>query len=312
MIGSTLAHRLVDFGANVAIMDARLEPYGANDFNVASIKSDVTVVTADIRDRDALAELIPGKDIVFNLAGQVSHNDSMDDPFLDADINYIGHLAVAETLRQLNPTAVVIHSGSRLQYGRIETTPVNESHPVRPRTPYGLNKRAAESMYLFYNTVHHIPCVLFRIANPYGPRSQMKHNKYSMVNWFIRQAMEGKPLTIFGDGEQIRDYIYVDDIVDAMLHATATPACYGEIFNIGSGIGAPFREMCEEIVKHIPDGRLEFVPWPNDYINVETGHYISDNSKLFGRTGWTASTSLSNGIEKTVRYYLAHREHYWR
>ena len=217
MIGSAIAIKAADRGACVTIVDACIDPYGANLFNVDSIREQVRINIADIRDKEAMKCLVKGQDIIFNLAGQVSHNDSMEQPFLDADINYIGHLNVLECVRRFNPEAVILNAGSRLQFGRIEKTPVDEKHPLNPRTPYALNKMAAENMYLFYNQIHHIRCVLFRIANPYGPRSQMKHSKYSMVNWFIRQAMEDKPIRIFGDGQQVRDYIFVEDLAEAFL-----------------------------------------------------------------------------------------------
>lgn len=303
MIGSTIAIKAVHAGAQVTLMDACIEPYGANLFNVASIREDVRINYADIRDKEAFKCLVKDHDIIFDLAGQVSHNDSLHDPFLDADINYIGHLNVLESVRRYNPDAVVMHAGSRLQFGRIETIPVAEDHPLRPRTPYAMNKTAAENMYLFYHQIHGIRCIMFRIANPYGPRSQMKHSKYSMINWFIRQAMEGKTIKVFGDGSQIRDYIYVDDLAEAFIHASVAEGCVGEVFNVGSGIGSTFREMVDCIVSTVGRGKAECVPWPADYVNVETGDYVTDIAKFRRFTGWQPCTSLSDGIRLTVDYY---------
>ncbi len=236
MIGSTLAIKFVRMGCTVTLVDARIEPFGANLFNIDPIKDKVRVNIADIRDKEAMKWLVQDQDLIFNLAGQVSHNDSMHHPFLDADINYIGHMNVLECVRRYNPEAVVLHAGSRLQFGRIETIPVAEDHPLRPRTPYAMNKTAAENMYLFYHQVHGLRCVVFRIANPYGPRSQMRHSKYSMINWFLRQAMEDKPITVFGDGSQIRDYIYVEDLAEAFIAAAGTDACVGQTLKVGSGV----------------------------------------------------------------------------
>jgi nucleoside-diphosphate-sugar epimerase len=271
----------------------------------------VQVSITDIRDRDAMKFLVQGRDVIFNLAAQLSHNDSMENPFLDADINYLGHLNVLECLRQRNPTAIVVHAGSRLQFGRIQGNPVAEDHPMNPRTPYALNKTAAENMYLFYHDVHRIPCVLFRIANPYGPRSQMKHHKYSMVNWFIRQAMEGKRIRVFGDGEQVRDYLYVDDLAEAFLRAAAAPACRGGVFNIGSGVGTKFNEMVRIILEVVGSGSSETVPWPPDYINVETGDYVTDIGKFRKATGWAPRVPFRQGVETTWRYYQKHAAKYW-
>jgi len=312
MIGSTIACKLAGAGAEVTLVDACIEPYGANFFNIEAAKDKVRVNIADIRDKEAVKALVKGKDIIFNLAGQVSHNESMQNPFLDAEINYIGHLNVLECVRRFNPGAVVLHAGSRLQFGMTERTPVDESHPMRPRTPYALNKAAAENMYLFYNQVHRVPCVAFRISNPYGPRSQMKHSMYSMVNWFIRQAMEDKPLRVFGDGRQLRDYIYVEDLADAFILAAVTEKCRGEVFNVGSGQGVSFGGMVETILRAVKRGRIEYVPWPEDYINVETGDYVSDNRKINSFTGWNPEVDFETGVNMTVEYYRRHQPHYWR
>ena len=311
MIGSTIAQRLANFGVEVTILDSCIEPYGANLFNVESISKKVKINIADIRDKAAMKVIVKGMNIVFNLAGQVSHNDSIDDPFLDADINYIGHLNILECLKSYNPEATVLHAGSRLQYGRIERIPVDENHALRPRTPYALNKAAAESMYRFYNEIHGIPCVLFRIANPYGPRSQMTHHKYSMVNWFIRQAMENKTIRIFGDGKQVRDYIFVADLAEAFIRAAVTEDCIGEVFNVGSGIGTSFKDMVQTILEVVGTGSIEFVPWPENYINVETGDYIAKINKISALTDWSPETDLTTGIETTFGYYKKYSEFYW-
>lgn len=310
MIGSAIANRAVKWGARVSIMDSCLEPYGANVFNVRNIQDQIRIVRVDIRDKEALQSIVIGKDIVFNLAGQVSHNDSLENPFLDADINYLGHLNVLENLRQHNPRAMVLHAGSRLQFGRIERIPVGEEHPLHPRTPYALNKTAAENMYLFYNQIHGLPCVLFRISNPYGPRSQMKHSKYSMVNWFIRQAMEGKTIRVFGDGEQIRDYIFVEDLAEAFLIAAVHPACRGQVYNVGSGVGTSFKEMAERVVREVGGGSVAYVPWPEQYLNVETGDYVTDIGKFSQATSWTPKTGFEEGVRQTHEYYKEFGSHY--
>ena len=303
MIGSTIAGKLVPSGAKVTVVDACIEPYGANIANLDPVRNDIRVNIADIRDKEAMKCLVKDQDVIFNLAGQVSHNDSMADPFLDADINYIGHLNVLECLNRYNRDAVIVHAGSRLQFGRIEDVPVREDHPLRPRTPYALNKTAAENMYSFYHAVHGIRAVMFRIANPYGPRSQMRHAKYSMLNWFIRLAMDAKPLTVFGDGGQIRDYIFVDDLADAFIAAANSEKCVGEVFNVGSGVGVSFREMAEVIVAKVGTGSIKCVPWPADYINVETGDYVTDINKIKGYTGWLPQIGLQTGVSRTVDYY---------
>jgi UDP-glucose 4-epimerase len=311
MMGSSIARKLVPLGARVTLVDTFIEPYGANYFNIEDIRSEVQISVTDIRDKDAIRHLVKGQDIIFNLAGQVSHNDSLNNPFLDADINYIGHLNVLECVRRNAPDAVVLFAGSRLQFGRIEHNPVDESHPLRPRTPYALNKTAAENMYLFYNQVHRLRCVVFRIANPYGPRSQMKHSQYSMVNWFIRQAMENQVVKVFGDGLQLRDYIYVEDLAEAFIRAAISAQCMGKVFNVGSGEGTRFSDMAEMVVKKAKGGKVEFVPWPKDYINVETGDYVTDISLISNAIDWKPATAFSTGVEMTCEYYRKYKHHYW-
>lgn len=311
MIGSSLARKLVAGGAHVLLVDACIAPYGANPFNIADVRERLQVNIADIRDREAMKYLVRDQDVIFNLAGQVSHNDSMEAPFLDADINYIGHLNMLECVRQHRPEAVIVHAGSRLQYGQIDRIPVREDHPLRPRSPYALNKAAAENMYLFYHQLHQLRCVAVRIANPYGPRAQMRHSKYCIVNWFIRQAMEDKVIKVFGDGAQIRDYIYIDDLAEALLLSAITPACIGQVLNLGSGQPTRFSEMVEVILRIVGRGRAEAVPWPANYINVETGDYVADIGQVQRLTGWAPGVSFEDGVRRTFAYYREHGAHYW-
>ena len=311
MIGSTIAKKLVGLGAEVTIVDALIKPYGANYFNIHSVKDKVNVNIADIRDREAIKILVKDKDVVFNLAGQVSHNDSLRDPFLDADINYIGHLTVLDALKNNNPKAKILYSGSRLQFGKIENNPVSEDHPLNPLTPYALNKTAAENLYLYYYKVFNIPVVIFRIANPYGPRCQMQHSKYSIINWFIRMAMEDKELRIFGDGIQLRDYIFVDDLADAFISAAFNEKSSGQTFNVGSGLGTKFSDMVESIIEIVGKGKVKFQPWPADYLNVETGDYITDISKIKKILNWQPAINLHDGIQQTVKFYSEFKSNYW-
>lgn len=311
MIGSTIANKLVKYGANVTVVDSMIKPYGANFFNIKEVESQIKINISDIRDKESIKILVEDKDVVINLAGQVSHNDSLQNPYLDTDINYLGHLNVLEALKNYNPEAKVLYSGSRLQFGKIISNPVAEEHPLNPLTPYAVNKTAAENLYLYYNRVFNISVVLFRIANPYGPRCQMQHSKYAIINWFIRNAMEDKNITIFGDGTQIRDYIFVDDLADAFILAAFTDNVRSEIFNIGSGIGSTFKEMVESVVNLAGKGRVVYQPWPQDYLNVETGDYITDITKITTMLNWKPKIDLTEGIQKTIEYYQKYHSYYW-
>jgi len=311
MIGSTVARKLVQCGANVTIVDALLKPFGGNYFNINGIEDKVDVHIVDIRDKNAIEHLIKGKDVIYSLAGQVSHNDSLKNPFLDAEINYIGHLNILENVNKNGQKPIMIYSGSRLQYGKIIANPVSEEHPLVPMTPYALNKTAAENMYMYYYNIHHIPCVLFRISNPYGPRCQMIHSKYAIINWFIKQAMKDSEIIIFGKGDQIRDYIFVDDLVDAMIKASIEEKCIGEVYNVGSGIATRFKTMVETVINVVGTGHFKNVPWPKEYINVETGNYVGDISKLMHTIDWAPTYNLEEGIQETVDYYRKYKEYYW-
>jgi len=310
MIGSNLACKLVACDAEVTIVDAFIEPFGANLFNISGIKEKVNISITDIRDREAMKILVRDKDIIFNLAGQISHNDSIDNPLLDADINYIGHVNVMENIKQYNPKATVLFSGSRLQFGIIDSLPVNEKHHLNPRTPYALNKTASEKMYNYYNNVFGIHTVVFRIANPYGIRCQMKHSKYSIVNYFLRQAMKDATIKVFGDGKQIRDYIYVEDLVDAFILAAVSEHTNGETYNVGSGSGTAFIEMVETIIDVVDKGKVKYVPWPDDYLNVETGDYITDISKISLELEWKPRIELREGVEISYNYYKKYMDYY--
>jgi UDP-glucose 4-epimerase len=311
LIGSTLAHRLVALGARVTIVDALFPQYGGNPKNLEGIEDRAALHVGDIRDEALMRGLVPGQQSIVNLAAQVSYTDSVFDPLLDLDINCRGHLMLLELCRHLNPDAKVLFAGSRLQFGRIERIPVAEDHPQLPLMPYGIHKMTAEKYCQMYHRIHRLRTTVLRLANPYGPRQQMKHSKYGIVNWFIRLAMEGGAIKVFGDGRQVRDYVYVDDVATAFLLAGSLAAADGEVFNVGSGIPTSFRQMAEEVVRVVGRGRIEFVPWPADYTNIETGDYVTDITRIKRLLGWTPRVSLADGIAETHRYYQRHRAAYW-
>lgn len=311
LIGSTLAHRLVALGARVTILDARLPPYGANPQNLAGIADRIALEVGDIRDESVMARLVPGQACIVNLAAQASYNDSLIDPFLDLDINCRGHLLLLELCRRLNRQARVLFAGSRLQFGRITRVPTDEDHPQVPLMPYGVHKSTAEKYSLMYHRVHGLPTTVLRLANPYGPRQQMRHSKYGILNWFLRLAMDGGVITVYGDGRQIRDYVYVDDLATAFLLAGALEPAIGEVFNVGSGVGTSFRAMAERVVEIVGRGTVASVPWPADYPNIDTGDYVADITRIRRALGWAPTTPLGEGIARTHAYYREHRAAYW-
>jgi len=309
-IGSSLAQALVPMGAKVTILDALLPQYGGNKFNFKGIEDDVQFIEGDIRDSELVRETVKGKDIVYHLAAQVSYLDSKAEPLLDVEINAKGHLNVLEAVKDFSPEARVLFASSRLVYGKIQEVPVKESHPTEPLSLYGIHKLLGEKYFSYYAREFGLNAISVRIPNPYGPRQQMKHAKYSIVGWFVRQAMEGNEIQIFGDGEQERDYLYIDDIVEAFLQLTQKGEP-GEVYNIGTHERVKFGEMVDAVLEAAGSGSKKYVPWPEDYEKNETGDYIADTTKIEAATGWNPEILLKDGISRMVEYYRANKEHYW-
>jgi UDP-glucose 4-epimerase len=311
MIGSTIAHLAVAQGARVGILDAMLPLYGGNLYNLHGILDRVEFIQGDIRDLELMRRLVPGYDYIFNLAGQVSYVDSNTDPLTDLEINCKGHLQVLEACRRENSRARLLFASSRFVYGRIEYNPVDENHPFNCLSIYGIHKLAGEKYYRFYYEAYGLDTVSVRIANPYGPRQQMKHSKYGIVNWFVRLALEGRPLTVFGDGRQRRDYIYNEDVAAGCLALMLSPETAGRVYNLGSGTAVPFIDMARMVAAAVPGTEVQQVEWPRDRYFVETGDYLSDISRLTAATGWQPQVGLAEGIARTVDYYREHRQEYW-
>jgi len=311
MLGSTLARPAVDSGAKVRIVDAMLPLYGGNPFNLEPIADEIEFVEGDIRDPRVMQEAVTDVDYVFDLAAQVSYVHSNRDPILDLDINCRGHLVVLEACRQFSPGARVIFSSSRFVYGSTLFNPVNEDHPTNCTSIYGIHKLTVEKYCAFYHSAFKLNTVCVRIANPYGPRQQMKHNAYGIVNWFIRLAMDGNPLTIYGDGKQIRDYIFAEDTARGLMAVALSPDTAGKVYNLGSGVGIAFRDMVMNVAECVPHTEVQEVPWPADRYLVETGDYISDISRIQAATAWAPKVNLREGIERTVSFYRENKHRYW-
>ncbi|MAF80464.1 NAD-dependent epimerase [bacterium] len=309
-IGSNLAHALVALDVNVTILDALLEEYGGSNVNLRGIEDKVEVVNGNILDEELVNKLVTGVDFVFHFAGQVGYIDSKDKPFVDLDYNGRGNLIVLEALREHAPKARILFSSSRLVYGKIQTTPVTEEHPTEPLSLYGIHKLLGEKYYAYYAHNFGIHGVSVRIPNPYGPRQQVKHAKYSIVGWFMRLAMEKETIQIFGDGSQERDYIFIDDIVAALLY-TIVNGQAGEAYNIGSPERMTFGDMVDAIITTVGAGDKEYLPWPEDYEKNETGDYVADTSKIELDTNWRPRVKFADGIAEMVAYYKENKELYW-
>jgi UDP-glucose 4-epimerase len=311
-IGSHLAERLIELGADVTIVDSLIPEYGGNEFNVREIADRVHVNYSDIRDPWSIRHLVRDQDFIFNLAGQVSHVDSMEDPGTDLDINCRSQLSLLEALREINPEAKIVFAASRQQYGRPQFVPVTEEHPLAPVDVNGINMIAGESYHLLYNQVYGIRAVSLRLTNTYGPHLLMKHGRQGFITVFMRLAIEGKPIKVFGDGSQLRDFTYVDDAVAAFLSALVTEETYGSAFNVGGLEPVPLLEvarLCQEIAGE--GGEVETAPWPPGREKIDIGSIYVDHSKLTAATGWEPSVPLRDGLERTIAFYKEHGEHYW-
>ncbi|MDQ2978629.1 MAG: SDR family NAD(P)-dependent oxidoreductase [Acidobacteriota bacterium] len=310
-IGSNLAIRLVQEGARVTLCDAMIEGYGGNRANIREVAPQVAVAICDVRDESAMAELVAGQDLVFHLAAQVSHVMSLSNPYPDIDINIKGTAALLEACRKKNPGVVVVRSGTRGQYGPAVHLPVSEEAASDPRGLYEISQLSAEMICRTYTRIHGIRTVPLRLTNVYGPRGQMKHSQFGVVNWFVRLALSGEPIPIFGTGEILRDFLYVDDCVEALLKAGGEPAAIGEIINIGSDQASTFREVAETLAEILPGTEWRYTDFTPERRAQEPGDFVSDISKARRVLTWEPSVSLRTGLERTVAFYRERRGDYF-
>jgi UDP-glucose 4-epimerase len=309
-IGSNLARRLVDLGADVLLVDSLIPAYGGNMFNVAGIETAVTINIADVRQQSTMNYLVQGRDVIFNLAGQVSHIDSMQDPHTDLEINCRGQLSLLEACRNNNPGTKVVYAGTRQVYGRPDSLPVSEAHLVRPTDVNGINKAAGENYHVVYNNVFGVRACSLRLTNVFGPRQLLKHNRQGFIGWFVRLALEDREIQIYGDGAQIRDLVYVDDVADAFLRAGASDACNGQVLNVGGAEPISHRHLVELLTSVAGTGRYRFVEWPPEKKAIDIGDFHADSSLIAEVLGWRPVTSLRDGFTRTIEFYRQHLPHY--
>ena len=310
-IGSNLAIALVRDGARVAICDAMIEGYGANAENVREIRSDVEIHVADVRDEAAMAKRVAGREVIFHLAAQVSHVMSLSNPYPDIDINIKGTATLLEACRKRNPDALVVRSGTRGQYGRAVRLPVSEEAPADPRGLYEISQLSAEMICRTYTRIHGIRTVPLRLTNIYGPRAQMKHSHFGVVNWFVRLALEGRPIPLFGSGKILRDFVYVDDCVEALRRAAEEPSAVGEIINVGNDRASTFLEVAQILSELVPGTRIEFTDFTAERKAQEPGDFVSDISKIGRLLGWRPKMELREGLRRTVAFYRARQAAYF-
>ena len=310
-IGSNLARRLVSQGANLTLVDSLIPQYGGNTFNIDDIKNKVAVNVCDVRDTFAMEHLIQGKDYLFNLAGQTSHLDSMADPHTDLDINAAAQLSILEVCRKENPDIKIVFASTRQLYGRPDYLPVDEKHPIRPVDVNGINKLAGEWYHLLYNNVYGIRACALRLTNTYGPRMRVKDARQTFLGIWIRLLIEGRPIKVFGDGLQLRDFNYVDDCVEALLLAGASDQANGKVYNLGGSEVIGLKDLSKMMVNLGHGGSFELAPFPSERKAIDIGDYYSDFSLITKELGWVPKIDLKDGLKRTLNYYSTHFSHYW-
>ncbi|MBZ0291377.1 MAG: NAD-dependent epimerase/dehydratase family protein [Anaerolineae bacterium] len=310
-IGSNLAIALANEGANVTILDLLVPEYGGNWFNIEPVRDCVEVHLGDIRDLELVSTLVTGKDYIFHLAAQVDHFLNRCDPFPDLDINIRGTVNLLEACKHYNPEARFIYCGTRGEYGHVCHLPADEETPLHPTGLYELSKCTGGQIALLYHSLYGLSTTVLRATNTYGPRSQMKHARYGVVNWFVRLAIDDEVLRVFGDGLIKRDFLFVDDCVNALRMCALSEAACGELFNVGVDHPTTILELIQTLIEVAHSGHWEYAPYTPERAAQEPGDFYSDIAKIQALVGWEPDVPLDVGLMRTVEYYHAFKPHYW-
>jgi UDP-glucose 4-epimerase len=308
-IGSNLCRRLADLQARVLAVDSLLPDYGGNLFNLDGYEDRVRVNIADVRGH-AMEYLVQGQEVLFNLAGQVSHLDSMQDPFTDLEINCRSQLWILEAVRKRNPDLKIVYAGTRQVYGKPTNLPVDETHLLNPTDVNGINKISGEFYHLVYHAVYGIRASSLRLTNTYGPRQLIRHNRQGFIGWFVRQIVLGEEIQIFGDGRQLRDFNHVDDVVEAFLRAGALESADGQIINLGSESPISLLDLVKMLIRIAGGGSYSLIPFPDERKRIDIGDFYADITKARHTLGWSPLVPLEQGLEQTITYYRRHQANY--
>lgn len=308
-IGSNLARRLVDTGARVTLVDNLLPQHGGNVFNIDGIEGRVRVNVCDVRDEFSMGYLVRGQDYLFNLAGQTSHLDSMQDPIKDLEINAEAQLVLLETCLKCNPNIKIVYTGTRQVYGRPDYLPVDEKHLVRPIDINGVNKMAAEWYHLIYKSAYDLQTCILRLTNTIGPRMRVRDSRQTFLGIWIRLLLEGKPFEVW-NGHQKRDFTYVDDVVDALLIAAASDKAYGKIFNLGGNCVISLKDLAELLIEVNGEGEYVVKEFPEDRKRIDIGDYYADYNLIQSALGWAPKVPLRDALKRTLDFYRKHLNRY--
>lgn len=310
-IGSMLARRLLQGGARVTLVDSLIPLYGGNMANIADIRDQVSLNISDVRDPHAMSQLIRDQDYLFNLAGQTSHVDSMTDPFTDLEINATAQLSILEAVRKFNPSIRIVFASTRQLYGKPQYLPVDEKHPIVPVDINGIHKLAGEGYHMLYHKVYGIASTCLRLTNTYGPGMRVKDARQTFLGIWVKLLLNGQSIKVFGDGEQLRDFNYVDDAVEALVSAAICKEAVGEVMNLGSSEVTGLRQLAQRLIAVHGGGTWELVPFPAERKAIDIGDYYGDWARAKELLGWAPRVGLDEGLRRTLAYYQVHGAAYW-
>ena len=302
-IGSNLAENLVKYGSYVTCVDSLIPEYGGNAYNVSEIKSKIDINIADIRDQFSMNHIVKNKDIIFNLAGQTSHLDSMEDPLTDLDINCRSQITILEACKNYNPNVKIVFASTRQIYGKPIYLPVDENHPIQPIDVNGINKFAGESYHLLYHNVYGINSTVLRLTNTFGQKMRIKDSKQTFLGIWLRNVLENKPICIYGDGSQLRDLNYIDDVVNALLMVAIYSKSNGKVYNLGSKEIISLNDLAEKLTQANGSGVIDKKQFPKKLKKIDIGNYYSNFDKITKEINWKPKFSINEGLLNTLNYY---------
>jgi UDP-glucose 4-epimerase len=310
-IGSNLARTLVQYGSKITLIDSMIPEYGSNIFNVAGIEDKLQINFSDVRDSHSMKFLVKGQDYLFNLAGQTSHLDSMENPVADLEINCAAQLSILEACRHYNPNIKIVFASTRQLYGKPDYLPVDEKHPIRPVDVNGINKSAGEWYHILYNNVYAIKACVLRLTNTYGPRMRIKDARQTFLGIWFSQLLRDAPIEVWG-GTQLRDFTYVDDCVSALLMCAAEKNAVGKVYNLGGIEVISLEKLAQLCIKVFAGGRYIVKQFPKERRKIDIGNYYSDFGLIRKEIGWEPKISLEAGIERTLSFYKDNFSKYQR